>query len=253
VSDIDRLLKAAGDAGIFCDFDGCLAPIIPDPEAAKAVRGATATLERLARRFKVVAVVSGRSAADLSRRVRARGVRLLGLHGMEDVRDGAITVVPEAEAAREAVEATARSLGEALRGVRGAVLEHKGLALAVHFRRAADPEEAERTASPLVHDTAARNGLIVVPGRRILEVRPAGGGDKGDAVRRVIAAESLAAAMVAGDDVGDLPAFAALDELDARVRVAVASDEAPAELVERADLVLGSPAEFVSLLRRLAR
>jgi trehalose 6-phosphate phosphatase len=253
VSDIDRLLNAADDAGVFCDFDGCLAPIIPDPEAVKAVRGASAALERLARRFKVVAVVSGRSAGDLSRRIRARGVRLVGLHGMEEVRDGAVAVVPEAEAAREAVEATARTLSEALRGLRGAVLEHKGLALAVHFRRAADPEEAERTAAPLVHETASRNGLVVVPGRRILEVRPAGGGDKGDAVRRVIAAESLAGAMVAGDDVGDLPAFAALEGLDVRVRVAVASDEAPSEILDRADLVLGSPVEFVALLRRLAR
>jgi trehalose 6-phosphate phosphatase len=253
VSDIDLLLDDPGEAGIFCDFDGCLAPIVPDPEAARAVRGATAVLGRLARRFKVVAVVSGRSAADLSRRVRVPGVRILGLHGMEEARDGVITVVPEAEAARDAVEAAVRSLGDALRGVRGAVLEHKGLALAVHFRRAADPEEAERTAAPLVRDAAARNGLVVVPGRRILEVRPAGGGDKGDAVRRVVAAESLAGALVAGDDVGDLPAFDAVDELDVRVRVAVASDEAPPELVERADLVLRSPAEFVSLLRRLAR
>lgn len=150
MTDLAALRDAAGATGIFCDFDGCLAPIVPDPEAARAVRGASAALARLARRFRVVAVVSGRSAADLARRVRAPGVRLVGLHGMEESGGRTRRVAPGAEAAREAVERTAERLEDRLRGVRGAVLERKGLALAVHFRRARDPEEAERLASPLV-------------------------------------------------------------------------------------------------------
>ncbi|MGH2786118.1 MAG: trehalose-phosphatase [Actinomycetota bacterium] len=239
-------------AGIFCDFDGCLSPIVPDPDDARPVRGASSVLERLSKRYAAVTIVSGRSVVDLARRIRVRGVRLIGLHGMEELRHGVVTVLPEAEAARDAVERAAERLERSLRGVRGAMLERKGLALAVHFRRASDPVEAERIASAIVVEAAADAGLAVVPGRRILEVRPMEGGDKGNAVRRVIDEHGLAAALAGGDDVGDLPAFAALDGLDVAVRVAVASAESPGALIERADVIVGSPNEFVSLLRRLA-
>ena len=237
--------------GIFCDFDGSLSPIVPEPSAARPVRGAGTTLARLAARYGSVAIVSGRSVADLARRIRAPGVRLIGLHGMEELRNGIVTVQPAAEAARDAVDGAAAWLRQALHGVRGAILERKGVALAVHFRRAPDPVEAERVASPLVVEAAANAGLAVVPGRRILEVRPMEGGDKGNAVQRLIDEHGLRAAMFGGDDVGDLPAFAALDALPTALRVAIVSPEAPAALTERADLVVGSPKEFVALLRRL--
>ena len=246
------LAEAASSSGIFTDFDGCLAPIVSDPERARAVRGTSALLAKLARRFKVVSIVSGRSAADLARRIRAPGVRLVGLHGMEELRDGEVVTAPVAEAARAAVEQAGAQLAVRLRGVRGAILERKGLALAVHFRRAADPDAAERLAAPIVAEAAIAAGLEVLPGRRILEVRPKHAGDKGDAVRRIAAAERLAGALVGGDDVGDIAAFDAVEELSPRLRVAVASDEAPAALVERADLVMTSPREFVALLRSLA-
>lgn len=245
------LAEAAARGGVFSDFDGCLAPIVPDPDEARAVRGASSVLARLAKRFAVVAVVSGRSAADLGRRLRVPGVRLIGLHGMEEVRDGVVTVAPEGERAREAIAGCGDELERSLHGVRGVILERKGLALAVHFRRAPDPAEAERIAAPLVAEAAAGAGLAVVPGRRIIELRPPDAGDKGDAVRRLVVEHGLRAALVGGDDVGDLPAFAAVDGLEAAVRVGVASAEAPATLAERADILVDSPKEFVALLRRL--
>jgi trehalose 6-phosphate phosphatase len=249
---LSALSRAAGESGIFCDFDGCLAPIVPDPEDARPLDGADAVLERLAARFRIVAIVSGRSVADLAARVAARGVRLVGLHGMEELRDGEVHVGAEAEAARAAIEHVGARLESALRDVPGALLERKGLALAVHFRRAADPGVAEDVAGPLVREAAVAEGLDVVPGRRILEVRPKGGGDKGDAVRRIIEEEKLRGALVGGDDVGDLPAFDAIDGLQIAVRVGVSSPESPEGLSRRADVVVESPEAFVALLDRLA-
>jgi len=251
--ELSALARAADVSGIFCDFDGCLAPIVADPDEARAVDGAEGVLERLAARFRVVAVVSGRSVADLARRVRAEGVRLIGVHGMEELRDAELRVAPEAEEWRASVERAAARLEGALIAAPDAVLERKGLALAIHFRRAQDPEAEERIAAPLVREAAEAEGLTVVPGRRILEVRPGAGGDKGDALRRVIAEESLRGAMAGGDDVGDIPAFAALDGLEVSLRVAVASAESPSELTRSADVVVGSPQEFVALLDELAR
>ncbi|MCA1830438.1 MAG: hypothetical protein LC663_02840 [Actinobacteria bacterium] len=140
-----------------------------------------------------------------------------------------------------------------LRGIRGAILEHKGLAIAVHFRRAADPVETEHLAAPVIGKVADECQLAVIPGRMILELKPPGAGDKGAAVRRVIDDRGLTAALFAGDDVGDLPAFAALDGLDPAIRVAVASPESPPELSALADIVLGSPSEFIELLRKIAQ
>jgi len=250
---LPRLAREASASGVFCDFDGCLAPIVPDPDDARALEGADTVLERLAGLFRVVAVVSGRSVADLATRVRAHGVRLIGLHGLEELRDGTIHVSPEAESARAAIERAGAQLERSLADAPGALLERKGLALAVHFRRGPDPDAAERTAEPLVREAAAAEGLTVLSGRRILEVRPSSGGNKGDAVRRLIEQEMLRGALVGGDDFGDLPAFGVLGHLDIAVRVAVVSSESPPRLRSLADLIVDSPQAFVALLDEVGR
>jgi hypothetical protein len=61
----------------------------------------------------------------------------------------------------------------------------------------------------------------------------------------------LGRALYAGDDTTDLDGFRGLDGCEVAVRVAVASAEAPAGLAEAADVVVGSPAELLDLLRRL--
>jgi trehalose 6-phosphate phosphatase len=252
MADLDQLASRAVAAGIFCDFDGCLAPIVPDPDDAQPLPGAVETLERLAARFKVVAIVSGRSAADLTTRVRATGVRLIGLPGLEDARDGAVVANGVAERFRGAVERAAARLERELVAAPGAVLERKGLALAVHFRRAPQPGATEQIATPIVLDVARDEGLVVAPGRLILEARPPGGGNKGDAIRRIVAADDLTAALVGGDDVGDLAAFDAVAEVEVGVRVAVLAPESPRELAAKADVAVDSPRAFVALLAELA-
>jgi trehalose 6-phosphate phosphatase len=251
MADLAGLARRAADAGIFTDFDGSLAPIVADPADSKALPGANRILAELARRFKVVAVISGRAARDLASRVTTPGVRLIGLHGMEEHAGGDVLVLPAAAEARPNVDVAYEMLREQLAGVPGAILEHKGLALAVHFRRAADPEEAEALSAPIVERVARDQRLEVIPGRLILEVRPRAGGDKGDAVRGLIRRYGLKAALFAGDDVGDLPAFHALDGLDPAVRIAVQSEESPEALIERADLVVDGPASLLSLLEGL--
>lgn len=251
-SRLAALARVAPRAGIFCDFDGSLSPIVPDPEEARAVRGARAALARLALRFGLVAIVSGRSVGSLGRRLRVPRVLLVGLHGIEERQGRQFRVQPSAEAARPAVEGAVARLRAEVGGIEGVTVEHKGLAIAVHFRRARVPEVAQRAAEPAVRAAAAEAGLEVKPGRRILELVPPGGGDKGDAVRRLVAERGLEAALVLGDDTGDLPAFAAVAGLDPALRVAVASAESPRPLLDAADIVVGSPAEAVRLLHALA-
>jgi trehalose 6-phosphate phosphatase len=139
----------------------------------------------------------------------------------------------------------------------GAWLEDKVYSVAVHTRRVPD---RDRWAEP-VDRTARRRiavdlGLEIVPGKLVWELRPAVQGDKGDAVRRVVAESGTRTVVVVGDDLGDLPAFAAVAELAAEgttgLRVAVRSEEAPPDLLAAADLVVEGPDGVLNLLRRLA-
>jgi len=133
----------------------------------------------------------------------------------------------------------------------GVGVEAKGAALAIHWRRA---PEAGAWAQAFAREAAAATGLVLQPGRRALELRPPLAIDKGDVVERLAAGAT--AACFAGDDAGDLSAFAALDRLAdggmAVVRLAVADSETPPALVAAADVVVASPVEALALLSRLA-
>src|SRR5207248_4565846 len=102
--ELDREVRALGAmaprAGIFCDFDGSLAPIVPDPSKARAIRGAGRVLERLARRYAAVAGVSGRPVPFLAKRLHPRPVRLVGLYRIEGRVGRSLRILPEVSAAR---------------------------------------------------------------------------------------------------------------------------------------------------------
>jgi trehalose 6-phosphate phosphatase len=130
-------------------------------------------------------------------------------------------------------------------------VEPKGLSLTLHYRR--HPEAADAVAA-WAHEEAARSGLQVRSAKMSIELHPPIDADKGTALEAL--AGGFGAVSYVGDDRGDLPAYDALDRMAARgvqaLRVAVASDEAPAELLARADLVLDGPPAVVAFLRGLA-
>jgi trehalose 6-phosphate phosphatase len=250
-------LAAQADQVVLClDFDGTLSPIVDDPEAARPLPGVVELLGPLAARF-AVALISGRPADYLAEHANAPGVRYLGLYGLQEIRHGQIRVDPRLEAARPAVLAAHQDLRDsaAIRDS-GAWLEDKRYAVAVHTRRVAGPDRWAGPIDQTAHQIADRHGLEVVPGKLVWELRPAVRSDKGDAVRKVIAETGARSVVVAGDDLGDLPAFAAAAQLAAEggdaLRVAVRSTEAPPALLADADLVVDGPPGLRELLERLA-
>lgn len=140
---VARLAARASEAALCLDFDGTLAPIVHDPEAARPLPGVLELLGQLATRFAAVALISGRPAGWLAEHARAPGVRYLGLYGLQEIRDGQVWVDPRLEAARPAVLAAQEDLrkSDAIRHS-GAHLEDKQYAVAVHSRRVADPQQA---------------------------------------------------------------------------------------------------------------
>jgi len=251
-----HLTERAGDVALCLDFDGTLAPIVDNPEASRPLPGVVELLAPLARRFAAVALVSGRPAAFLAERAAADGVRYLGLYGLQEIANGRVWVDPRLETARSAVVLATADLriAPAVRDS-GAHLEDKEYAVAVHTRRIANAARLEPGIDAAVRQIAERRGLEVIPGRRVWELRPAVHDDKGDAVRRIVRQSGARCVVVVGDDLGDLPAFAAAAGLAAEgrefLRVAVRSAEAPVRLLEEADQVVEGPSgvrEFLEML-----
>ena len=232
---IARLAEDPPRAAILLDVDGVLAPIVPRPEDARVPDETRAELRRLCSRYALVACVSGRAGDDARRIVEVPELTYVGNHGLE--------LEPEAQAW------TAR-LREFLSTLEWSDLEDKGLTAALHFRRAGD-EAAARAELEEIAERARATGFVARFGRKVLEIVPPLEANKGTAIRRLLEERALRRALYAGDDTTDLDGFAALDGLEAAVRVAVVSTEAPRDLAETADVVVRTPTEFLALMRRL--
>ncbi|MDP9070328.1 MAG: trehalose-phosphatase [Actinomycetota bacterium] len=252
------LLEHPESAGVITDFDGTLAPIVDDPEQARPLPDAPAVLHRLAHRFGRVAVVSGRPVAFLAEHLRTdecgegsgcEGLVLAGLYGLERVEGADVVTDPEVEKWRSVVSELVELAEE--QAPPGVIVETKGLSLTLHYRTA--PEQRD-WARRWVGEQGERTGLASHGGRMSEELRPPIDVDKGSVVRDL--AEGLRAVCFLGDDVGDLPAFAALDRLAeeagvSTLKVVVRSEEATDELLGQADVTVDRPEGALELLNRL--
>jgi trehalose 6-phosphate phosphatase len=242
------------------DFDGTLAPIVADPRDARAHPGAGPVLAKLAATVGTLAVITGRPAADAvayAGLAGIPGILVFGHYGWEHWQDGTLTTpdpLPAVDAARRALPGLLAAADSPPGAADGAWIEDKGHALAVHTRRAADPEAAlERLRAPLT-ELAASLGLAAEPGRFVIELRPRDV-DKGSTLRALVTQRTSRSAVYVGDDLGDLPAFRAVRELrEAGIPgCAVASGSAEAaEVAAAADLVVDGPDGVIALLGAIA-
>ncbi len=261
---LDAVLSRPAGAVVVLDFDGTLAPIVADPEQARAHPDAVSALSALAPSVASVAVLTGRPAGVAVRYGGFAGVPglehlvVLGHYGTE--RWDAVTGTVSAPAPHPGVAPVRAELPgylERFGAWQGTWIEEKGRALAVHTRRAADPQAAFEALREPLADLATRHGLIVEPGRLVLELRPPGM-DKGVALEEYVRETGATSVLYAGDDLGDLPAFAAVEKLRQNgvpglLVCSGNSTEAVTELAERADLVVDGPAGVVHLLHTLGQ
>ncbi|MCW2889561.1 MAG: trehalose-phosphatase [Streptosporangiaceae bacterium] len=250
------ILKSPDEALLAFDFDGVLAPIVADPAAARAHPRAAPALARLAPLVGSVVVITGRPAAvavEYGGLAGIDGLIVLGQYGLERWESGKL-IAPEPSPGVAEVRAKLPRVLEAAGAPPGVFIEDKGHALAVHTRRAAEPEVALERLRSLLVALAERHGLVVEPGRFVLELRPPGM-DKGVALRAIVTERGAGAVLFAGDDLGDLPAFDAVEALRAEgisgVKVCSGSAEVTA-VAERADLIVDGPDGIVELINFLA-
>lgn len=251
---LDAIRTRLSGAVLGFDFDGTLAPIVDDPAAARAHPRAAAALARLAPLVGSLVIVTGRPAAvavEYGGFEGIDGLVVLGQYGLERWESGALTVPDPPPGIAEA-RAKLPGVLEAAGAPPETYVEDKGQALAVHTRRCAEPEVALERLRGLLAALAERAGLVVEPGRFVLELRPPGM-DKGRALRAFVADRGArpSAVLFAGDDLGDLAAFDAVEALRAEgvpgVKLCSGSNEVAA-LAERADVVVDGPAGVVDFL-----
>ncbi len=219
---------------------------------------ARAALARLSERYGLVGCVSGRQAEEARRLVGLDELAYAGNHGLELLLPGEGSARPDPSVAgqeRAALEFLAEIDAGTLAAA-GLRTEDKGPIQALHWRGADDETRAEGQAHEIAA-AAGRAGLEPRWGRKVLELRPLGGGGKDAAVASLLAGERLGAAIYAGDDRTDLDAFRRLRELgeegscETAVCVGIASPEAPPELREESDLVVDGPEGWLAILEWL--
>lgn len=258
------VVRAARKAAVGLDFDGTLAPIVDDPEKAHIHPDAAEVLDELAAEVAAVAVITGRPARqaldlggleEVGNTIGEHGkeLYLFGQYGNErwsSTRRRIVSPRPP-----QGLATFLRDLPRTLRNADAADawVEDKGLAHAVHTRRMADPEAAFERLLPALRGLAERNGLVLEPGRNVIEVR-APGMDKGKAVTTLVEEVGAGAFVFAGDDLGDVEAFEAVQGLAAEgmptLLVCSASDEV-SKLLDLADVVVRGPEGVLELLRQL--
>lgn len=258
MSSTGAIKRLADKAGIFLDFDGTLSQIVEMPSDARPLDGVPEALRSLARIFREVSIVSGRSTHQLVEWL-GPDLDIWGVHGAERSPAGSTEVILSPEAARFAdlmsEVGTEAELEVQAMDIPGVVVEDKAVMVVLHYRAAPDRDGARAALEELATSLAERFGLWRGHGKLALELRPPLELSKGQVVKTVSEEQGLEAAVFCGDDVVDVPGFDALDDLESRgvavLRVAVDSDEAPPELIERADLVVDGPAGALRFLESL--
>jgi trehalose 6-phosphate phosphatase len=260
ISDALRpLTERPEEAAVLCDIDGTLAPIVERAEEATVPDTTSRLLGRIGRRYKVVACISGRGAAEARRIVGVGGIAYVGSHGAELLRPGEAQaeLVPAFATWADRVRGFALGKDSAEQRMMRIRIEDKGAIMAFHWRGARE-EAAARTRIEAIAAEAESAGFLTHWGRKVLEIRPPVPIDKGQAVRELLRRAPVRTAVFGGDDATDLDVFDVLGELrsegalETAVCVGVRSDEGPPAIIERADLVVDGTAGFVQVLEVLA-
>lgn len=245
------------------DFDGVLSPIVEDPTQAHIHPDAPQVLIDLSDLVRAVAVITGRPARqaialggldDVGDEIGGHGKELFvfGQYGNERWSSANRRVVSPRPP--RGLAGFARELPVLLRssGASEAYVEEKGLALAVHTRRLGDAHDVYQRLLAPMSELARGHGLILEPGRNVIEVRSPGK-HKGHAVETLVKEQGAGGFLFAGDDLGDVEAFEAVVELRsqglATLLVCAASDEESA-LLPLADVIVPGPDGVLTLLRQ---
>jgi trehalose-phosphatase len=172
-SPIKVLIRNSGGIILMLDFDGTLSPIAPTPNSAYLPKTTKEYLKKCSERFPVV-IISGRSLADIRKKVGINGLVYAGSHGLEwlvDQRQGRFKVPEENILALKMVK---KRFGDLQHEFPGILFEEKGVALAIHYRKIGLAHEKSFKAQALaILQSFLSAGFELIKGKKVFELRPA--------------------------------------------------------------------------------
>lgn len=247
----EEFKKESAEAGFFLDFDGTLSRIVSAPGGATLLPQARPVLQELARVFAVVAMISGRRAADLAERVAASGVSYLGLYGAEKIEEGHLIQPLAAEIWRGMASRLARDAQALInmQGLTGCEVEFKDLAVSIHYRGAENPKAGE-VLLDWAKEIGSKRKFSANLGRKVVELKPVEV-SKAVALEQIAVEKGLRWIVAAGDDSADVEALDRAGMLvgPRALKIGVTSAESPHGLEEVSDVLVNSPEELLKLLR----
>lgn len=242
-------------SAVFSDIDGTISKIARRPDLADVPEDAKRAIAGLIEKCALVCLVTGRDFSWIKEHVWIEGAAYVASHGLEIYAEGELSYVPGAEPYLKTIPEVAEALTSELSSD-GVLVEKKALTVAAHYRGASDPDKTRERILKIAGALSARYALKTMAARLAVELRPAIEADKGSSVGLMIERYRPGAAVYFGDDTTDLSVFRALDKASGKgcrtVKVAVASKEAPRELLEEADIVVESDRAVRGILAWLA-
>lgn len=269
-----------GNAGLTSDIDGTLAPIALTPSDSYVPEEVRTALEKLytTGKFKLMAMVSGRSPLDGLGLVKLPQLLYLGNHGMERLEPNGANPVP-AEAVLKyqplvvaALDLVHRSLAAhppqdfgfpadaGPEWLNSLLFEDKTLTASIHYRLCPVPELARQTVLAEIKTATANTGLIITEGRQVLEIRPPVDINKGTALMDLALEFGLESLIFLGDDLTDVDGFLALRKLEMAggsfkegFAIGVTSPEMNPKVRETADALVDGVGGVAAFLEKLYR
>lgn len=256
-NDICRRIAQSRERLLLCDYDGTLTPIVDSPEMANLTVETGKLLARLVNKTGLkVGIISGRALADVKERVGINGFIYAGNHGFEIEGPGIQFIHPLTEELGSIIRLMDIVLKRAMGGVRGAIVEDKGITLSVHYRLVDDDQlpQVNSVFENAVGNARKLGKIKTTAGKKVHEVRPAISWHKGNAVQLIFDKVSHTCKkgevlpIYLGDDLTDEDAFKTVNELNG---ISILVGEATQ--TSEAGYYLNSTSEVNSLLAELLK
>lgn len=233
--------KSRRETAVITDIDGTISNIAPTPQEARVSPSMQADLIKLRDKFKLVAFISGRSVLNARDMVKVDGMLYVGSHGLEYLKNGKRHTEIDLEGYLPLLnKVLAEIKGCELSQLPGLICEDKELCLSIHYRQCENPEEVQKKIWDALQKLPESKRLKISQGRKVIDIRPPIGYDKGLILEKIIQRHQLKKVIYLGDDVTDTDAFNKLKELQRKneikaVSILVLSGEIPGYIRESAD------------------
>ena len=252
-----KTFKNDPSTAIVTDIDGTISEIAPTPDEAVVTASMKKELVKLKEKFKILAVISGRSIQKARQMVGVEGLLYVGNHGMEYLKDGKLNMNPEVTKYLSEIKRVGKKLEKGdLSSINGLIFSDKGICYSIHYRQTNPSENARDRILKTLHDDPDSKKLKISEGRQLVELKPPISCDKGTTLQNIIEKYDLRKIIYLGDDITDLDAFRKLEEMESEgkikgVSILVLSDEIPDYVKRNSSYYINGVDEVLKLFQWL--